>query len=118
MIPGRPPKAAAKKPIITALHSPTMGLTPATKLKPTASGIIARLTVAPDKTCVFTPFNFFGSLAFISNSFAFVLKFSTLVTFASSEEPSASQSAEDLLFSPPTSVLANGEVAGFEAIFV
>ena len=48
--PPRPPKAAAKKPMTTAVHRPTMGDTPATKAKATASGTIARETVKPEST--------------------------------------------------------------------
>ena len=44
------PKAAAKKPMTTVVHSPTIGETPATKAKATASGIMARLTVKPEST--------------------------------------------------------------------
>jgi len=37
--------------MIQALCKPTIGSTPATKLKLTASGICARATVTPDKIC-------------------------------------------------------------------
>jgi hypothetical protein len=48
-MPPRPEKAAAKSPITAVVCRPTIGLTPATKAKATASGIIASDTVKPER---------------------------------------------------------------------
>ena len=46
-MPARPPRLAAVKPKTTVVHNPTKGLTPATKAKAVASGIMAKATAIP-----------------------------------------------------------------------
>ena len=53
IIPGLPPNIEVIKPIIKAPYRPTIGETPATKAKATASGTSARATVIPDKMSFF-----------------------------------------------------------------
>ena len=54
IIPGRPPNTEVINPIIKAPYKPTIGDTPATKAKATASGTKAKATVNPERMSFFT----------------------------------------------------------------
>ena len=98
-MPPLPPVSAAVRPIVTVVHRPTIGETPATHAKPTASGIIARDTVSPDSALRRTEEGEAAGAGaaeaggFGSSAGAFTTRFSALVTRASSE--SASRAAAE-----------------------
>ncbi|MNL67549.1 hypothetical protein D3C87_1921440 [compost metagenome] len=53
-MPGLPPNSAVTSPIIKAVCNPTIGESPATSEKPTASGIIETATTKPASTSFLT----------------------------------------------------------------
>ena len=72
IIPGRPEKVAAIKPIMTAVCKLNIGLTPATKANAIDSGIKAKATVRPERKSSFSNFLFSISLCMGLNGIIFL----------------------------------------------